>query len=356
MNICQIMTPSRVSGAERSATSLCEHLQAAGNQVIIGCKAGSPLIEVMRQVGLKVHPLPISGKGNVTAPFRVAALAKSHRAAVIHSQLSTAAWHASLAGRLARLPTIAHVRALNHPFWYRGATRIIAVSHAVKDHLVQRGMDGDRIDVVYNGVDPARYFLPCSRAEARNRLRLPEEGALVGIVGHLSPRKGHTVFLDAFARVAGRHPDARALFLGEGDECPALSAQAKRLGLADRVLFAGFHADVLPYYAAMDIVVLPSVEGEGLPRALLEAGLLRRPAIGTHLSGAPEIVRDGETGFIVPIRDAEALADRLETLLADAGLRERMGAAAHEYVGATFTVQAMVAGTLACYEKAGAGQ
>ena len=174
------------------------------------------------------------------------------------------------------------------------------------------------------------------------------------MVAHLTAKKGHATFLEAFSRIAGRHPEARALFLGDGAERETLTARVKRLGLAERVVFAGFQPDVLPFYAAMDLVVLPSIAGEGLPRALLEGGLLRLPTLGTHLSGVPEIVRDRETGFVVPVGDVEALAERLDTFLGDPALRVRMGTAAHEYVAATFTVEAMVKGTLAAYEKAGA--
>jgi glycosyltransferase involved in cell wall biosynthesis len=353
MNICQVITPSKIAGAERSTTSLCEHLQAAGHRVVVGCKQGSPLIEAMRQAGLDVRSLPISGKLNLRGPLHLAALAREVKAAVLHSHLSTAAWHAGFAARWVRVPAVAHVRALNHPFFFRHATRVIAVSQGVKEHLIGYGMKGSRIDVVYNGIDPTRYYLPCTREEARSTLGLPSEGALVGVIAHLTPKKGHAIFLDAFARIAGRHPDAAALFLGDGDQRAALGAQAEQLGLADRVIFAGFQRDVLPYYAAMDMVVLPSIEMEGLGRALQEGGLLRRPGIGTRLGGIPEAIRDGETGFVVPIGDAQALADRMETLLADPALRERMGNAAHDYISATFTVQAMVAGTLATYERAG---
>lgn len=354
MKICQLITPSKIAGAERSTTSLCEHLQAAGHQVVIGCKQGSPLIQAMRDVGLDARPLPISGKVNPRATLAIAAFAREMKAAVIHTQLSSAAWHGSLAARMVGLPSVAHVRALNSPLWYRWATRVIAVSHAVKAHLVERGLPGDRIDVVYNGVDPNRYFLPCTREEARLRLGLPVEAQLVGVIAHLTAKKGHAVFLDAFARVADKHSQAQAVFLGDGDERAALGEQAERLGLKERLIFAGFHADVLPFYAALDLVVLPSISGEGLPRALLEGGLLGRATIGTRLSGAPEIVQEGESGFLVPVGDVEALADRLDILLSDPALRERMGAAARRYVGDTFTVTAMVRGALECYERAGA--
>jgi glycosyltransferase involved in cell wall biosynthesis len=353
MNVCHIITPSRIAGAERSTTSLCEHLQAAGHRVVVGCKQGSPLIPAMREAGLDARPLRISGKINPLAPLRIAALARAARAQVIHSHLSTAAWHGSFAARLLGRPSVAHVRALNTPFCYRMATRVIAVSQAVKQHLVELGLDAARVDVVYNGVDPNRYFLPCNRDEARARLGLPEDARVVGVVSHLTLKKGHRLFLEALTRVVQREPRVLALFLGEGGERAALQGVVESLGLAKYVRFMGFHADVLPYYAAMDLVVLPSIEGEGLPRALLEGGLLGRATIGTRLSGVPEIIRDGETGFVVPVGDAAALAARMELLLADCALRERMGRAAHEYVAATFTVQAMLSGTLATYEKAG---
>jgi glycosyltransferase involved in cell wall biosynthesis len=353
MNILQLITPSKIAGAERSTASLCEHLQKAGHQVVVGVKQDSPLVQAMREMGLDARPLAIAGKFNPAAPIRIARLAKSTRAAVIHSHLSTAAFHGSAAAHWAGIPSVAHVRALNRPFWYRFATRVIAVSHAVKEHLVAQGMDAGKIDVVYNGVDPDRYFLPCTREEAKRRLGMPEDAPLVGVVAHLTAKKGHAVFLDAFARAAPKHPGARVLFLGDGDERPALERQADRLGIAGALIFAGFHPDVLPYYAALDVIVLPSIEGEGLPRALLEGGLLGRPAIGTRLSGVPEIIQDGRTGFIVPVGDAVALGDRLDTLLSDASLRETMGVAAREFVGGTFTVPAMVAGTLAAYARAG---
>jgi glycosyltransferase involved in cell wall biosynthesis len=349
VNICQVITPSRVSGAERSTMALCEHLQRAGHRVVIGCKRGSPLIPVMKDAGLDARPLAISGKANLLAPVRVARLARDVDAAVIHSQLSSA----SAAGRLTGLPSIAHVRALNTAFCYRWATRVIAVSHAVKQHLVDQGMNPDRIDVVYNGVDPERYYLPCTPAEARGRLGLPQRGPIVGVIAHLTAKKGHAVFLEAFGAIASKHPETIALFLGEGEERSSLEAQVRRLGLDGRVLFAGFQPDVLPYYAAMDVVALPSIDGEGLPRALLEGGLLRRATIGTRLSGVPEIIRDGESGFIVPVGDAAALAENLDRLFGDQVLRERMGNSAHDFIAATFTVEAMVAGVMASYARAG---
>jgi glycosyltransferase involved in cell wall biosynthesis len=352
MKVLQVITPSRIAGAERSTTSLCEHLARAGHEVVVVCKAGHPLVQVMRGVGLEVREARIGGKLNLTAAVRLARLARAMGAEVIHTQLSTAALWGSVAGRLAGVPVVAHVRALNSMTCYRLADRVIAISHAVKRHLEAQGMPGDRIDVVYTGLDPARYTAPLSRAAAKAQLGIAADRPAVGVVAHLTAKKGHAPFLEAAARVAEQHPHVLFLLLGEGPEREALAARARQLGLKERVRFLGFHADVLPFYAAMDVVVLPSIAGEGLPRTLLEASFLGIPVIGTALSGTPEIIADGETGFVVPPGAVGPLAQRIAQLIEDASLRERFGAAGTARIRERFTLSAMVAGTVASYERA----
>lgn len=352
MRILQVITPSKIAGAERSTTSLCEHLVKAGLAVRVVCKAGHPLAAVMRGVGLEVYELPIGGKLNLSAPFHLARQARAFGAELIHTQLSTAALWGSLAGRLAGIPVVAHVRALNNKVCYTLADRVIAISQAVKQHLQAQGMSGERIDVVYTGLDPARYRRVLSSAEAKARLGLASDQPTVGVVAHLTGRKGHAVFLEAAARLAKACPNARFLLLGDGPERAALAAQAARLGVERAVRFLGFHADVLPFYAAMDVVVLPSVAGEGLPRTLLEASYLGIPVIGTRLSGVPEIIVEGETGFVVPVGEPGPLAERMAQLLRDDRLRTRLGAAGTARIREKFTVPAMIAGTVAVYERA----
>jgi glycosyltransferase involved in cell wall biosynthesis len=356
LRILQVITPSKIAGAERSTTSLCEHLTRAGHTVVVACKQGHALVDVMQSVGLDVRPVPISGKLNVPAAFRLASLARREQVEVINTQLSTAALWGSIAGRLAGIPTVATVRALHTKTVYTLADRVIAVSHAVKQHLVAQGMRADIIEVVYNGIDPDRYRLTLTRQQAREQLGLDEAATVFAVLAHLTGKKGHAVFLDAAARIASRAGNHLYLFAGEGPERAHLERQAERLGLAERVVFAGFHADVLPLYAAADIVVLPSIAMEGLGRVLMEAGLLGLPAIGTDLGGAPEVVASGETGLIVPPGDVAALADAMLRLGEDAALREAMGNAARDRISRLFTIPAMVEGTLATYRRAQAAR
>ena len=352
MRILQVITPARIGGAERSTSSLCEHLVKAGHEVIVACKRGHPLIDVMRGVGLDVRGISLSGKGNLAAPLLLARLARQEQVDVINTQLSTAALWGSVAGRLAGVPSVATVRALNTKTAYALANRIIAVSHAVKDHLVAQGMPADRIDVVYNGIDPARYRLTLTREEARALLKLDEKAVVFAVVGHLSIKKGHAVLLEAAARIVSRDTASHHyVFAGEGTERQNLESQARRLGLGEQVTMTGFRPDVMPIYAAADVIVSTSIAGEGLPRVLLESGLLGRPVIGTRLSGTPEIIEEGVTGLIVPTGDIADLADAMRCLGGDPDLRRRMGAAATARVSCLFTIPAMVEGTLATYRR-----
>lgn len=321
---------------------------------MVACKPGTELPALMREAGLEVVEPGIAGKLNPAAPFRLAALGRRYNSGLLHSHLSTAAWHCGWASRLLRIPSVAHVRALNTATAYRFATRCIAVSRAVKEHLVAQGIGADRIDVVYNGVDPDRYYLAMSGADARNRLGFPSGAVLVGVIAHLSRKKGHFEFLEALARASRKEPRLAAFLLGSGELQDEISERIAQPDLQGRVFVCPWQRDVLPYYAAADLIVLPSIAGEGLPRALLEGGLLERACIGTRLSGVPEIIRDRETGLIVEPGAVDQLAEALASLAGDEALRRRMGAASRDHVAATFTMAGMVAGVEAAYARAGA--
>jgi glycosyltransferase involved in cell wall biosynthesis len=225
------------------------------------------------------------------------------------------------------------------------------VAQAVKEHLVAQGMRAERIDVVYNGIDPERYWQTMTRAEARRRMDLDEDAVVFALVAHLTAKKGHAVFLDAAARIADRAAHHVYLFVGDGPERAHLEQQAQRLALADKVLFTGFTPDVLPLYAASDVVVLPSIAMEGLGRVLMEGGLLGLPAIGSDMGGITEVIDVGVTGLVVPPGDVRALAEAMLKLADDPDLRARMGAAGRERISRLFTIPAMVEGTLATYRR-----
>ena len=199
----------------------------------------------------------------------------------------------------------------------RGAL-FLAVSDALRRQAVARGYPADRIRIHYNGVDLARF--PAG----------PGGEDVILFVGRLVEKKGVEVLLEAFAAVRRERPGASLVIVGEGP----LRARLERLA-GESVRFLGGQAPeaVAEWMRRASLLAAPSLtardgDAEGLPNVVVEAAASALPAIGTDHQGIPEAIVEGETGFIVPERDAEALAQRLLILLGDRALRDRMGVAA----------------------------
>jgi glycosyltransferase involved in cell wall biosynthesis len=328
LRILQVITPSRYSGAERVCVELSEELKELGHRVEVVTKPNSHLATALADRGVKCHVIRIGGKLNLAAPLLIARTARHVEADVIHTHLSTASLWGSAAGRLLRIPVITHVHALNTPIWYRGASHLVAVAQAVHDHLVAHGIPPDRISVVHNATDFSDLPPPRTRADLKADLGISDRGPLIVVTAHLSAKKGHRSLFQALDIVRRKGVGFQCLCLGEGPELGRLRDLVERLGLGDGVRFPGFRDDARQIVGAADVVVLPSVRGEGLPLSLLEAAALGKPAVASCLAGLPEIVVNDETGYIVEPGDPRALASALEHLLSDAALRQRMGQAA----------------------------
>jgi glycosyltransferase involved in cell wall biosynthesis len=172
----------------------------------------------------------------------------------------------------------------------------------------------------------------------------------VGIVARLVPIKAHEVFLAAARELTARRPDVRFLVIGDGERRAELERLAGELGLGPRVLFLGWRGDLDRIYADLDVVALTS-RNEGSPVALIEAMAAGRAVVSTRVGGVPDVVADAETGRLVPVDDAGALAAAMDTLLADRVERERLGAAARLRVLATYGADRLVADVDQLYRR-----
>jgi glycosyltransferase involved in cell wall biosynthesis len=153
--------------------------------------------------------------------------------------------------------------------------------------------------------------------------------------GRLSPEKGHAVLLEAFATIAPQMPDVWLVLLGDGPEYRRLAALADCLGVSRRVLFAGYRKDIAAIFQVMDFLVLPS-HTEGLPMVILEAFACGKPVVATTVGGVPEVVRQGETGLLIPEGDVAGLRRAMCAMLMDQPARERMGKGAYAWVRERF--------------------
>jgi glycosyltransferase involved in cell wall biosynthesis len=208
------------------------------------------------------------------------------------------------------------------------------------------GVRESRLSVIRNSARLAAFETRDPGARERLLAFFPQPVSHVVLgAGRFSPEKGFGVLVEAAAAICRDNPGAGVVLFGEGGLRAELEARVAELGLAGRVVMPGFRTDLDSLIGAADVVVLPSFT-EGLPNVALEASAAGVPVVATAVGGTPEVVRDGETGFLVPAGQPAAIAAKVGELLADARLREQFGAAAKEYMQSTFTFEAQAAAYL----------
>ena len=235
----------------------------------------------------------------------------------------------------------------------RSTDALIAVSPEVRDDLVSFGVaPSDRIEVIRLGLDlDARTAVPPqARAETRAALGVSDESFLVGWLGRMTEVKRVDDLLRSFARLRSSGIDAHLALVGDGPLRTELEALARSLGVHDRCHFLGYREDVGACFAAFDTVALTSAN-EGTPVTLIEALAARVPVVSTDVGGVSDVVSEGESGFLVPAGDIEAIADRLARLARDPELRERFGETGSASVRERYSVPRLVQDIDALYRR-----
>jgi glycosyltransferase involved in cell wall biosynthesis len=229
----------------------------------------------------------------------------------------------------------------------RWTDALVAVSPEIRDQLLGLGIGRpEQWHVVPLGFDLEPFATGgTASGTVREALSLSRDVPLIGIFGRLAPIKGH----DFAIRVLRLVPDAHLVIFGDGGERLTLEAQIRGMGLEDRVHLAGWWEDVPSAMKAMDVVLNTSVQ-EGTPVALIEAAAAGKPLVAVDVGGVRDVVRDGETGILVP-RDEQEVARALRRLLDDGSARIRMGASGQRDVLERFAKEKMLRATGAIYER-----
>jgi glycosyltransferase involved in cell wall biosynthesis len=224
---------------------------------------------------------------------------------------------------------------------------VIVISEAIQKVLVQAGVKPHKISLVRSAVAP--YTTMLSQTDFQKTFNLDREGLAIGVVAQLIPRKGHRYLIEAMPGILGRFPESRFLFFGQGAMEEALKKLVKQKALEHAVIFAGFHDNVRDFLPHLDLLVHPALM-EGLGVALLEASFAAVPIVASHAGGIPEVVRDGKNGLLVPSGDVQALTQAIITVLADSGLRKKLGEGGRRLVEKRFSIASMIEGNLKVYE------
>ncbi|MBI1799878.1 MAG: glycosyltransferase [Candidatus Eisenbacteria bacterium] len=354
-------------GAERHLLELWSRMDRERFSIEIAClRREGQFLAAVEALGWPLHDLRagrrIYGPAAGAALLRLIAIARRFRPHVIHGYLFGPNLLAVLAGRATGTRVVAVAKrnldsfetprqAAVQRFVHRGATHVTAVSEAVAATVEAMGVPRSRITVIPNGVDTARFGIASGDRDA---LGVGNARPLVGSVGSLAARKDYGTLIEALEQLKMRGRSFAAVLIGDGPERPALEARVRERGLADRVKFLGERSDVERLLPMMDLFVLSSRE-EGIPNALLEAMAAGRPTVATAVGGTPEVLRDGETGWLVPAGSPGRLADALEDALMRPDEARRRGDNARRWAEQHLGIAAMVRAHERFYALASSG-
>lgn len=334
-------------------------LRAIGHRTLLVAHPDGELRQRAAE-GLDVIALAPRLEMDLGAAWRLARLIRQVRPDIVHAHdphgVAMAALALSMSTQPVKPPLVAsrrvdfHMRGNTLSRWkYRQVDCFICASEAIRRMVVEDGIPAERTVTVHEGIDLARVRA-APPARPHEDFWLPHDAPIVGNVAALVPHKGQRYLIEAAATVVQRVPDARFVIAGEGELRAALERQIKERHLEKHVLLAGFRPDVLSLHKSFDIFVLSSTT-EGLGTSLLDAMACAKPIVATRAGGIPEVVEDGVTGLLVPPKDADALARALVTLLKDADLRQKLGAAGLARVRDRYTAERMVQDTLRVYQR-----
>ncbi|MCA9772110.1 MAG: glycosyltransferase [Myxococcales bacterium] len=346
-------------GGELQTLCLARGLRKQGIEAEIVAPPGAPLVGRARAEGIHVHETRMASEASAVAISSLARIVRRGRYDLVHAHTTHAHLLGALACRLAgsvpfvvtrRVDFTIHRQAFAYLKYLIPIDRLVAISRAVRDVLIEDGIPPERIDVVHSGIDPDRYRV--ANAEGpRESLGIPPDAVVVLNVAALVGHKDHETLLAAMPRILARHPRACLLVAGEGPLRSRLEARARGLGLdRDHVRFLGLRSDLGALFALARVFVLSS-QLEGLCTSVLDAMALELPVVATAAGGVPELVEDRRSGRLVPVRDPRALGEAVADVLADPDAARAWGRRGRAIVLDRFRVESMVEGNLAVYRR-----
>src|SRR5213595_2932025 len=325
-------------GQELRIVAESRWLREHGWGALIACQPGSRLFAEARAGAADAAAVRMRGAVDLGALWALRRLMRARGVDLVHTHSSTDSWLGALAAKSLGLPVV----------------RSRHVSIAIRSALVYR--PGERIVAIPAGVYTARFHAAVSGKTVRDELRVGAGEPLIGLVANIRGSKGHNVFLEAAREILRQAPLARFLIVGDGVGYDEVRRRVSDLGLAEHATMTGFRRDIPEVMAALDVLVLPSIRSEATSQVIPQALAVGTPVVATTVGGSPELVRDGETGRLVPPADAAALADAILDLLRDPARARTLAQRGQALVLAEHSIDATMARTLAVYEAARAAR
>jgi glycosyltransferase involved in cell wall biosynthesis len=375
MKVLQLISSSGYYGAEAVVVNLSRGLTALGTASTVGVfqNSGSlnpEVADVATQKGLSVELISCRGRADWSTVRGIADLARRVKVDCIHTHGYKAHVYGYLASKSHSTPLVSTCHGYYSRFTGKGRSRladlrqrlyttvdlvmlrrsdqVVATSEMLAKSLLSAGIAQEKLTVIGNGIELEAFSCASPSADLG---RLKRQGLAIGLVARLIEGKGHSDLLQASKGILAEYPDTLVFLIGEGPLRGPLEALARELGIDRSVIFVGKRRDMANVYAALDMVVLPSLF-EGMPMVILEALAARKPVIATRVGAVPDVIRDGGTGLLIEPGDPVELQRAIKRLIEDAGLRRSLAENGHERVKAHFSAASMAGNYQRVYESA----
>lgn len=371
MRILHLIKTLYVGGAELHLLNLCRQLKRQGVEIAVAYLqdpiewGSSPLHSAFEQSGIRIVNLGADRFYDIRWISRLASLLKEERPDILHTHLPRADF-AGFIGHLLRpsIPWVCSVHDIYSKSWsgkwtlplfsrvWRQADALIAISHAVKDWLVQEMcVPSEKVTVIHYGIEPEQFARPNFALQENPVLDSP---MIVGSIGRLEWRKGHECLIRAMPTVLQEVPTASLLIAGHDPWGYGRTLQAliDQLELNGRVRIVGFQNDVSSFLQSINIFAFAS-RSEGFGQVVVEAMAVGRPVVASRIPPLTEIVVDGESGLLVEPENPQAFAHAISWLLTHPEEGQRMGRLGQERVRKKFSAERMTADTVLLYRSLG---
>ena len=357
MRILQLMSCRGWSSDAYWAAGVSAELERAGHQVTLVCKRGTDarVIARVREAGVsRIETLGFASGARPASDLSDLRQLRGWlaRTDVVHVHRGKEHWLAAVANRLApgRRPLVRtrHIvqpirpHALNRWLYRRATSLVVTVTEAIRRQYIAADLlPPERVVALSGGVDAQRFHPGVDGSAARRSLGAAPALPLIGLVSGFRVMKGHLVAIEAAARLARAGRLFRMVFIGQGALESRVRGAIAAAGLERSISVVGFVPDVPAAMAALDVVLYPALESDGMSRVLFEYVAMAKPVVASRVAVVPEVLEDGRTALLVPPGEASALAGAIGRLLDDPALGEKLGTTARELVASRLSGAAL---------------
>ncbi|MCG2677703.1 glycosyltransferase family 4 protein [bacterium] len=340
----------RWGGQERRTFAEAVEFKKRGYRVILAVQPESALGKQAKEVGIEVREIGMENREILRAFFRLFSLMRRERVDIVNTHSPKDSWIASFAARLACRPIILRTRHISVPISnhllnivYKLPHKIITCGEKIRERMIEvNRFPKEKVISIPTGVDVERFNPERVKENIREELGIDQDAPLVGSISIIRTEKGYPYFLEAAQEILKVKPETRFLIVGHEPKGDTLAQEVRRRGLEDKVIMPGSREDVPEILASLDVFVLSSLR-EGVPQGVAQALAMERPVVATDVGGVPELVKDNETGLLVPPADSRALAKAILELLKDRKKAKRLGRNGRRLVKERFSQKVMIA-------------